>query len=368
MRDGRDEAVPTAAGPRVRTGMPAGDRAARPRPAGMVLRDAGDDPGRAADDGLATLRRTARNPAARWPGPDDPRRAADGLVCPAVTPGFAIPEGGPILTLGDGAARALDRPLAALGHGMTAGGDAAGACRPPDFASPGVLAQAVAGGVAPDAGLIPVGDGMVIDPVLATGGRAVPARQAMARRAEVTRDLAAALDRAAAVVVSVGTTETWVDRAQGLWLAGPPPRAALRADPDRYALRVLAADDCAGLLAEVLDRITARAGRGAILMVSPLPAPVTHGGGCAVTADALAKATLRLAADAAAGATPGADYFPAHEMAASLGPAAFTGGGRRLSPAVAARIARYLHRAYRAAASVPAPAPARREAPAPGAA
>lgn len=298
--------------------------------------------------------RALANRQRNYPGRGDARSLGK-MIMPSFTPGFRIAPGASVFTIGSCFARNVEQALAARGIAVPTAGFAA----PPDEApgqpnrllnqyNPATMLQCVraAGRPADEASLYPApsGDG-VIDPLLATGGRAVTRERALERRAQINALYAEGLAASETVVVTLGLIETWVDLDTGLTLNEAPQRRALKADPGRWEFRrlgVTAARDMVASLAEALD-----AGRRRIVLtVSPVPLQVTFAGGDAATANCYSKAVLRVVSEDIAATIPGVDYFPSYEAVTSAGLSAFGEDQVHVRPAVVERIVCRMVEAY----------------------
>ena len=304
-------------------------------------------------DGAEVFRRALKNRARTYPGADDARLAADRLILPAVTPGFRIPAGSGVFTIGSCFARnvedaLVDRGLVVPTVAFSAPGEEAKgrSNRILNQYNPGTMLQCVAGGVPPDAALFPAADGLVTDPLLSTGGRPVTRDRALQRRDEIARLYADGLADCATVVVTLGLVEAWFDRDHSLWLNETPPHRLLRSDPGRFEFRRLGVDACRALVFDLMARLTEGRRRNVILTVSPVPLQVTFAGGDAVTANAYSKAVLRVVAELAAGAFDGVDYFPSYEIVTTLGRPAFMGDNVHVRQAVVDRVIGHMTEAY----------------------
>ncbi len=99
----------------------------------------------------------------------------------------------------------------------------------------------------------------------------------------------------------------WHDNETKLYLNRMPPAGAAAKDRRRFEFRRLNLGDCARLLEEALDALTA-AGSKIMLTVSPVPLQTTFVAQDCVVANEYSKAVLRVAAERLS-AKPTIDYF-----------------------------------------------------------
>ena len=304
-------------------------------------------------NGGAVFDAALRNRSRTYPGADDPRQASDRMLFPSVAPGFRIAPGSGVFTIGSCFARNVEQALSERGLTVPTLGyavpkeEAKG--RPNRILNqynPGTMLQCVAGSVSRDAALHPAKDGLVVDPLLSTGGTPVTRDRALARRDEIARLYGDGLASCDTVVVTLGLIEAWVDHEAGCYLNEAPAHRLLKADTDRFEFRRLGVEASRDLVFEMLERLVEGGRRHVVLTVSPVPLQVTFSGGDAVTANAYSKAVLRVVADLAAAAFRGVDYFPSYEMVMSLGRAAFMADNVHVRQPVVDRVIGHMTGAY----------------------
>ncbi|MEL7461099.1 MAG: GSCFA domain-containing protein [Pseudomonadota bacterium] len=298
-----------------------------------------------------------------YPAKDDPRTIGQ-MILPSFRPGFSIPQGASVFTIGSCFARNVERAL--LAHGVTV--PTAHFAAPHDEApgqpnrvlnqyNPATMLQCVraAGRPADDRALYPDPSGNgVIDPLLATGTRPVALARALERRGEINALYGDGLAASDFVVITLGLIETWYDHATGLTLNEAPQRRALKADPERWEFRRLTIGQVREQVLNLVEALDA--GRRSIVMtVSPVPLQVTFSGGDAVTANAYSKAVLRVVAEEVAQSVPGVDYFPSYEAVTSAGLQAFGEDQVHVRPALVDRIIGKMAEAYVEAETVAVP-------------
>lgn len=167
----------------------------------------------------------------------------------------------------------------------------------------------------PEDGFVPVGDDLVCDPHLHPGLPPVNLERAKARRAQV-HALGTALPECRIVIVTLGLVETWHDKKTGLYLNGAPPRAVIKAEPERFSLHRLAYEDILADLEQV-HAILKEHGHPEfkmIVSVSPVPFKSTYSGQDAIAANTYSKSVLRAVAEKFCTAHDNVDYFPSYEM------------------------------------------------------
>lgn len=142
-------------------------------------------------------------------------------------------------------------------------------------------------------------------------------------------------------VLTLGLTESWIDRDSGLVFPSAP--GVIAGDYDSTAHGFVNFG-----FAEVMDDLRAviavlrmvRADLRVILTVSPVPLTATATGGHVLSATTYSKSVLRAVAGELAATDPLVDYFPAYEIVAGLpfGPANYQKNLRNVSDAAVARV------------------------------
>lgn len=130
--------------------------------------------------------------------------------------------------------------------------------------------------------------------------------------------------KADVVVLTLGLSEVWLDKASGLYLNAAPMEHLVAAYPGRYELHVLDLAQTSAMLEEI-DRLLAknlRPGFRLLLTVSPVPLWSTFRDQDVLVANAYSKAVLRTAVDAFVAGRPHASYFPSFEAALLSNPLA----------------------------------------------
>ncbi len=253
-------------------------------------------------------------------------------VWPAFTPGFVVPPGGTVFTVGSCFARNIEEHVARLGFRVPTL-----AFSVPDAERAGGRGNAVlnkytpaairqefdwarrileAGGTVTPDHVAPLAftctDGQEID--LHLGGyRPVSPERLLARRQQLFDAFRHAFT-ADCVVLTLGLVEAWIDEATGLAIQQAPVQAAFRRHLDRFSFRRL---DFAGCRAEVQAAIdTVRAVNPAatfLITTSPVPLDRTFTDDDVITATMHGKSVLRAVCGEIVAANERVDYFPSYE-------------------------------------------------------
>lgn len=151
-------------------------------------------------------------------------------------------------------------------------------------------------------------------PTIEPGGFASEAEALALRRQhlDAVRDL---FSRATHLILTLGLTECWADRATGRVWPTCPGVVAGRFDPGRHQFLNLGFADVLADLEQARALLhEMRPGMRMVLTVSPVPLTATASGGHVLAASTRSKAVLRAAADAFAEAHGDVDYFPSYEI------------------------------------------------------
>lgn len=268
----------------------------------------------------------------KFPGKDDPR-TDDLILKPAIQPGFKIPVGSTVFTIGSCFARNVEERL--VSHGMNVPGarfampvGETGGRRNQvlNQYNPGTILQMlefVETGF-PEAGIYDDREGLVLDGLLSTGGAAVTPERAAERRRQILELYRDGLEKAECVILTLGLVETWIDLPAGIFLNQTPGMRLLRRTPERFRFERLDYARCTHLVRGILDRlVAANRNRNIVLTVSPVPFGATMKPRDAVIENAYSKALLRVVSEEVLGDYPMVDYFPSFEMVSSGGLASF---------------------------------------------
>jgi len=273
-----------------------------------------------AGEALAIRRKNAR---AKWPG----RNAAGAhffpIAIPAFAPKSALSKDDKIFCIGSCFAREIEAVLARLGYTILSKPEVdppTGRIDQNKYTLPSILNE-LRHVFEPETYprepfVITAPDGTAADYQL-TGelrSRGPELAQVMGRAAS---SHFARIKQADFIVLTLGYSEVWHDHNTGLDLNRAPTRALIDAEPERFALRVLSADDNAQHLRQILDLLAHHIPQGlrGILTVSPVPLQSTFRDCDVMLANAYSKAALRCAVDAVLPDYDWLDYFPSYEMA-----------------------------------------------------
>lgn len=174
----------------------------------------------------------------------------------------------------------------------------------------------------PDAGFLPLGEGLFYDAQLRTSSGKATLDNLQARRAEIRAAFAQAFS-ADVMVLTLGLIEAWYDNETGLYLTEmPPPRLMLK-NPERFAFRCLTIDDCRAALSDIraLLQRHAKLGQKFVLTVSPVALARTFTKHDVIVANMTSKSTLRVAAMEFCNSHADVDYFPSYETVQLSDPA-----------------------------------------------
>ncbi len=141
------------------------------------------------------------------------------------------------------------------------------------------------------------------------------ARDRLAQMRQFTLAVTRTLQQAKVVVVTLGLVEVWYDKKLSLDLNLQPSRAAMRAEPDRFVLRVLSYEEILAAL-EDIHGLLSRFGQPGVRMLlttSPVPLQSTYRGQDVLVANMYSKSVQRAAAEAFVLRHGDVDYFPSYE-------------------------------------------------------
>ncbi len=144
---------------------------------------------------------------------------------------------------------------------------------------------------------------------------AVPLTTARERRRVVT-EYFQRLQKATAVVITLGLTEAWYDRLTELYLNVAPPYELAKQYPGRFAVRLTDYAENRRYLESVCQvlRRFCRPNLKIIVTTSPVPLHRTFTGVDGLVQNTYAKAVLRVVAGDVAAALADVEYFPAYEL------------------------------------------------------
>jgi hypothetical protein len=165
-----------------------------------------------------------------------------------------------------------------------------------------------------------------------------PSREAM--EADLPRHRAAVIEairQSRVFIVTPGIAEVWRDRRSGCVLATPPPPEIF--DPAVHTFELSSVEENVENLRALHDTLSAvNPSITIVTTLSPVPLLATYRERHCVAANAVSKATLRVAVDRFIDERPGVIYFPSYEMVAGLGYEAFLDDNVHVKPDVVAWI------------------------------
>lgn len=272
-------------------------------------------------------RATMRQKASKWP--DRASRRIEPLCLPRIAPGFSIPSGATVFTIGSCFARHIE--LALDRHGLTVPTLAFRVPKTELWAGTGMVTGILnkytpfsmlneveqAAGLGPDDGgrrfLIETADGSFWDGQLHTT-EAVPLERALKRRAKI-RDLYADAIRASdVIIVTLGLIEAWWDEEAQVYLNDTAPKALVDRYPGRFFFETLPVEKTIGAVLRLVTMLREmNQAANLLLTVSPVPFVRSFSGRDAITANAYSKASLRVAAEVVARSCDWVDYYPSYE-------------------------------------------------------
>ncbi len=140
---------------------------------------------------------------------------------------------------------------------------------------------------------------------------------------EINRELAAGLASASAIVITLGTTEVFKKKNNGLVANQIPAYERGGGESETYFHASTFAENYANLkrTIEIIGTINQRA--KIVISVSPVPLARSFSGMDIYVANQLSKSTLRAAVGEVCREFPDVNYFPSYEMVTGLGHAAF---------------------------------------------
>lgn len=269
-------------------------------------------------------RATMRQKAAKWP--DRASGRIEPVCLPAIEPGFTIPPGASVLTIGSCFARHIEFALMERGItvptlGFRVPGEElmAGTGLPTGILNkytPFAMLNEVEAVARDDDGrrfLVEAPDGQVWDGQLHSH-ETVTLERGLKRRARLRDMYAKAIAESAVVIVTLGLIEAWWDEAEQLYLNDTVPRHVIDAHPGRFFFETLSVERTIDAVTRLVDALHAlNPEQYMLLTVSPVPFLRSFSGQDALQANAYSKAALRVAAEVAARVYPHVDYYPSYE-------------------------------------------------------
>lgn len=256
---------------------------------------------------------------------------ADNRVSPVALPSFQAPfqlePGEKVFTIGSCFARNIERVLASRGFRLPM----LDLLRQPQFrtVNPAIINNYGVPSIYNDfswaldpearfdqrANFIEVSPGKCADLHVVATERPRPFEELALRRNAIIEATGTVID-CRAVIVTLGLTELWYDHLQGIYLNSTPMLRVLKADPDRFSLRVLDFGETLGFMRRSIDLLQSRCRRDQqiILTVSPVPLINTFRQDMDVmVANSYSKSCLRTVAEHICTDYAHVHYFPSYE-------------------------------------------------------
>ena len=269
-------------------------------------------------------RATVRQRHSKWP--DRASGRLEPMAKPALAPGFALPPGCAVFTIGSCFARNIEIALRDRGlrvptldlqlpesELMKGTGLRTGIL---NKYTPFSMLNEIELLDRDDDGarfLIEVGDDAWWDGQLHSH-EPVTRERGLKRRGRIRRLYAEAIAESAVVIVTLGLIEAWWDEAEQLYLNDTVPRSVIDRHPGRFFFEVLPVEKVIDAVTRLVGALHARnPAQRMLLTVSPVPFQRSFSGADAITANSYSKATLRVAAEVATRAFAHVDYFPSYE-------------------------------------------------------
>ena len=142
----------------------------------------------------------------------------------------------------------------------------------------------------------------------------VTRERGLQRRRRIRRLYADAVAESAVVIVTLGLIEAWWDEAEQLYLNDTVPRSVVERHPGRFFFEQLSMDKTVDAVMRLVAALHAlNPAQKMLLTVSPVPFQRSFSGSDAMVANSYSKAALRVAAELATRSFDHVDYFPSYE-------------------------------------------------------
>lgn len=263
------------------------------------------------------------NPNSRWPKRGSANRLTP-MAKPHFTPGFTLPKGGTIFTIGSCFARNVERALKERGFRLPAldvldsddDFKSVGSRVLNNYGAPSIcneLKWAFEDETNEDACFYQMGNGWV-DLHLHNTMRPADLETVRLRRRALRAAYRSIVD-CDAVIITLGLSEVWFDTQTGYYLNMAPRRSMLRECPDRFELHVLSYAETMENLREAIELIRekGRPGIQVVVTVSPVPLTATYRDADVMVANTYSKSVLRTAAEEITHSYDFVNYFPSFE-------------------------------------------------------
>ena len=142
----------------------------------------------------------------------------------------------------------------------------------------------------------------------------VTRERGLQRRRRIRRLYADAVAESAVVIVTLGLIEAWWDEAEQLYLNDTVPRSVVERHPGRFFFEQLSMDKTVDAVMRLVAALHAlNPAQKMLLTVSPVPFQRSFSGSDAMVANSYSKSALRVAAELATRSFDHVDYFPSYE-------------------------------------------------------
>lgn len=264
---------------------------------------------------LANLR---ANPQAYWPDPNDEDNRLNSICRPAIRPSFRIAPKEKIFAVGSCFARHIETALADLGFDIVSKRNSTSIMIRNLYGVPSIyneLSWALEETIFDEKmNFIEVMPGRYIDLQSPSYLRPVAIDEVKKQR-DIIREVMARVVECAVVVMTLGLSQCWYDKATGSYLNAAPRKSVVARFPGRFELHVL--DHAATLetLRNTIELLRNRSRRDqkVILTVSPVPLLATFTDQDVLVANCESKSLLRVVAGIVSSEYDHVDYFPSYE-------------------------------------------------------
>jgi hypothetical protein len=269
-------------------------------------------------------RTTIRQKASKWP--DRASGRLEPIATPMLTPGFTLPAGASVFTIGSCFARNIEIALRDRGLRIPT----LDLQFPPAELMKGTgLRTGILNKYTPfsmlneieqlarddDGGcfLIRAGEDAWWDGQLHSH-ETVTHERGLQRRRRIRRLYQEAIAESAVVIVTLGLIEAWWDEAEQLYVNDTVPRHIIERHPGRFFFELLSVEKTIDAVMRLVAALHAlNSSQKMLLTVSPVPFQRSFSGADAMVANSYSKAALRVAAEIATRSFDHVDYLPSYE-------------------------------------------------------
>jgi tetratricopeptide (TPR) repeat protein len=283
-----------------------------------------------AQDQELVFGRARENKFAKWPSATPERLRP--WCAPAVAPKFVIGNDEVVFTIGSCFARNIEEHLSRLGMNVPVmqfsvprteyEGRPNGIINkytPPAILNELRFALEEPPPLALDDHFLEAPESRVVDLHL-NSYRPVALERARERRRQV-RELFRNADNSTVIILTLGLTEAWYDKKNGIYINDAPAPRLAHNFPGRFVFKVLTYKECLDAVRDAIELINRSAiPKKIVLTVSPVPLGRTFTEDDAIVANAHSKATLRAVAGVIAAEFANVQYFPSYEIATLSAP------------------------------------------------